>query len=91
MFGIILYTPLFVQGVLGQSATNSGTVLTPLVFAMTAVGIIGGQIIARVKRAKPFTTFGAAMMTFGVYLLTTLGTGSTTGIVAMYLTITGLG
>jgi EmrB/QacA subfamily drug resistance transporter len=91
MFGIILYTPLFVQGVLGQSATNSGTVLTPLVFAMTAVGIIGGQIIARVKRVKPFTTFGAAMMTFGVYLLTTLDTGSTAGIVAIYLTVTGLG
>ncbi|MGI8866572.1 MAG: MFS transporter, partial [Rubrobacteraceae bacterium] len=91
MFGIILYTPLFVQGVLSQSATNSGTVLTPLVFAMTAAGIIGGQIIARVKRVKPFTTFGAAMMTFGVYLLTTLDTGSTTGTVAIYLTITGLG
>ncbi|MBA2510308.1 MAG: MFS transporter, partial [Rubrobacteraceae bacterium] len=27
MFGIILYTPLYVQGVLGESATNSGTVL----------------------------------------------------------------
>ncbi|MDQ3378004.1 MAG: MFS transporter [Actinomycetota bacterium] len=91
MFGIILYTPLFVQGVLGETATNSGTVLTPLVFAMTAVGVIGGQIIARVKRVKPFTIFGAAMMTFGVYLLTTLGTGSSTGTVAVYLTVTGLG
>ena len=91
MFGIILYTPLFVQGVLGESATNSGTVLTPLVFAMTAVGIIGGQIIARVKLVKPFTIFGTAMMTFGVYLLTTLGTDSTTGTVAIYLTVTGLG
>ena len=28
MFGIILYTPLFVQGVLGKTATGSGTVLT---------------------------------------------------------------
>ena len=36
MFGVILYTPLFVHGVLGQSATNSGTFLTPMVFAMTA-------------------------------------------------------
>jgi EmrB/QacA subfamily drug resistance transporter len=91
MFGIILYTPLFVQGVLGQSATNSGTVLTPLVFAMTAVGIVGGQIIARVRRVKPFTLFGTVMMTFGVYLLTTLDTGSTTGTVALFLTVTGLG
>lgn len=91
MFGIILYTPLFVQGVLGQSATNSGTVLTPLVFAMTAVGIVGGQIIARVRRVKPFTLFGTVVMTFGVYLLTTLDTGSTTGTVALFLTVTGLG
>ena len=91
MFGIILYTPLFVQGVLGQSATNSGTVLTPLVFAMTAVGILGGQVIARVRCVKPFTLFGAVVMTFGVYLLTTLDTGSTTGTVALFLTVTGLG
>lgn len=91
MFGIILYTPLFVQGVLGQSATNSGTVLTPLVFAMTAVGIVGGQIISRVRRVKPFTLFGTVVMTFGVYLLTTLDTGSTTGTVALFLTVTGLG
>lgn len=91
MFGIILYTPLYVQGVLGESATNSGTVLTPLVFAMTAVGILGGQIIARVRRVKPFTLFGTVVMTFGVYLLTTLGTGSSTATVALFLTVTGLG
>src|SRR5919199_3077135 len=91
MFGIILYTPLFVQGVLGQTATGSGTVLTPLVFAMTGVGIVGGQIIARVKRVKPFTLFGTVMMTFGVYLLTTLDTDSATGTVALFLVITGLG
>jgi hypothetical protein len=30
-------------------------------------------------------------MTFGVYLLTTLDTGSTTGTVALFLTVTGLG
>ena len=91
MFGIILYTPLFVQGVLGKTATGSGTVLTPLVFSMTAVGIIGGQIISRVKRIKPFTLFGTVMMSCGVYLLTTLDTASTTGTVALYLTVTGLG
>src|ERR687885_2173013 len=91
MFGIILYTPLFVQGVLGQTATGSGTVLTPLVFSMTAVSIVGGQILARVKRIKPFTLFGTVMMTFGVYLLTTLDTDSSTGTVALFLVVTGLG
>jgi EmrB/QacA subfamily drug resistance transporter len=91
MFGIILYTPLFVQGALGQTATGSGTVLTPLVFSMTGIGIVGGQVIARVKRVKPFTLFGTIMMTFGVYLLTTLDTDSGAGTVALFLVVVGLG
>lgn len=91
MFGIILYTPLFVQGVLGKSATGSGTVLTPLVFSMTFVSIVGGQIIARVRRVKPFTLFGTIVMACGVYLLTTLDVDSTLGIVAVYLMVTGFG
>jgi MFS family permease len=91
MFGIILYTPLFVQGVLGESATGSGTVLTPLVFSMTAVSIVSGQIIARVKRVKPFTLFGTVAMACGVYLLTTLNVGSSMGTVALFLVVTGLG
>lgn len=91
MFGIILYTPLFVQGVLGKTATGSGAVLTPLVFAMTGVGILVGQIVSRVKRVKPFIILGAVIMTVGVYLLTTLDVDSTQGTVAVYLAITGLG
>jgi hypothetical protein len=52
---------------------------------------LGGQIIARARRVRPFTLFGTVVMTFGVYLLTTLDTGSTTGTVALLLTVTGLG
>jgi len=91
MFGIILYTPLFVQGVLGKSATGSGTVLTPLVFSMAVVSVVGGQLIARVRRIKPFTLLGTVVMTCGVYLLTTLDASSTPATVALYLAVTGLG
>ena len=33
MFGTIIYLPLFMQGVLGVSATQSGNLLTPLLMA----------------------------------------------------------
>ncbi len=33
MFGTISYVPLFVQGVIGTSATSSGVVLTPLMLS----------------------------------------------------------
>ena len=91
MFGIILYTPLFVQGVLGKTATGSDTVLTPLVLSMTAMGVICGQVIARVKRIKPFMIAGSIVMTIVIYLLTTLDTNSTQTTVAHYLMVTGLG
>ena len=91
MFGIILYTPLFVQGVLGKTAMGSGSVLTPLVFSMAVVSVVGGQIIARVRRVKPFTLVGTVVMTCGVYLLTTLNASSSPTTVALYLAVTGLG
>ena len=90
-FGIVLYAPLFVQGVLGETATGSGTVLTPLVLTMTATGIVGGQLVARTRRLKPFAVVGASVVVLGVYLLTTLGVDSGAGTVALYLFVTGLG
>src|ERR1700682_2980309 len=38
MFGSILFTPLVFQGVLGSSATNSGALITPMMF-----GLIGAS------------------------------------------------
>ena len=36
MFGVIIYLPLFMQGVLGVSATQSGNLLTPLLLGSVA-------------------------------------------------------
>ena len=91
MFGVILYTPLFVQGVLGYTATGSGAILTPLILTMTAMGIVGGVLMARVNRIKPFLIAGTVFMALGAYLLSTLGVGSTTTTVALFLFVTGLG
>ena len=42
MFGVIIYLPLFMQGVLGVSATQSGTLLTPLMMALVVGSIAAG-------------------------------------------------
>ena len=47
MFGTIMFVPLFVQGVMGGSATSSGLVLTPLMLAMMLTSVGSGQIITR--------------------------------------------
>ena len=43
MFGVIIYLPLFMQGVLGVSATRSGSLLTPMMLAAVTGNIFSGQ------------------------------------------------
>jgi MFS family permease len=74
MFGSSLFIPLFMQGVVGTSATNSGLVLTPMTLALAVGATIGGQIISRAGRYVIVVVAGAAMMTFGMYLLSRMGT-----------------
>src|SRR5919199_4553740 len=91
MFGLILYTPLFVQGVLAQSPSRSGEVMIPMVITMTVMGIVVGQVIARVGTMRPFLIGGTGVMCLGVLLLTTLTAGASPVLVAVYLFITALG
>ena len=47
MFGAIIFIPLFFQGVLGASATSSGSFLTPMMLGMVFGAIISGQALSR--------------------------------------------
>ena len=58
MFGAILYLPLFVQAVTGNTATNSGVVLTPMMLGFMFSSIVGGQILSRTGRYKILAIFG---------------------------------
>src|SRR5260370_7831542 len=52
MFGAIFFLPVFVQGVIGNSATNSGEILIPMLLAMVVSSIGSGQLISRTGRYK---------------------------------------
>jgi EmrB/QacA subfamily drug resistance transporter len=69
MFGTILFIPLFIQAVIGTTATQSGTVMMPMMMTMVASSIIGGQIISRTGHYKLIGLFGMALMAFGMFLL----------------------
>lgn len=91
MFGIILYTPLYLQGVAGESASISGAVLIPLVLTMTLVSVVGGQLVSRIGRIRPFLIFGAFAVTLGAFLFTTLGTTPNLFVMAGFMFIVGVG
>src|SRR5260370_25969839 len=65
MFGAIFFLPVFVQGVIGNSATNSGEILIPMLLAMVVSSIGSGQLISRTGRYKAPILAGLAVMALG--------------------------
>jgi len=91
MFGTIMFVPLFVQGVLGGSATSSGLVLTPMMLAMMATSVGSGQVISKTGRYRWALLAGPVVMGAGFALLASLGAGSGRGQATLAMVIAGLG
>src|SRR5579872_7241672 len=70
LLGLVIYLPLFLQGVLGESATNSGVVITPMTVSITVGSAAAGIIIAKMQRYQLITILGAIITTVGVFLMT---------------------
>ena len=91
MFGTILFIPLYIQGVIGTSATQSGTVLMPLMITMILSSVVSGQIISRTGRYKLPGIFGMTLMAIGLFLLSTMGADTDYATVVRNMIIVGLG
>src|ERR671936_2813597 len=91
MFGTISFVPLFVQGVIGTSATSSGVVLTPLMLGAVGTSILSGQIVSRTGRYRPNTIVGPLVLGAGALLLWRMGVHTTNGEAARNMVIAGIG
>lgn len=91
MFGAIMYLPLFIQGVIGKSATNSGTVLTPMMLGFIVSSIIGGQILSRTGRYKLLAVAAFIIAGIGTFLLSQMNIDTSEGTIIRNMIITGLG
>jgi MFS family permease len=91
MFGTLLYIPLFAQGVLGRTATNSGLITTPLVLSLVPASIITGQIVSRTGKYKKIAILGTVFITVGMLWLGTMNTSSTNAQLIERMIITGIG
>jgi EmrB/QacA subfamily drug resistance transporter len=91
MFGAIMFVPLYVQGVLGASATESGIVLTPLMLAMMVTSVGSGQVITRTGRYRWALLAGPVVMGAGFLMLSTLDAASPRMHATEAMIVTGLG
>jgi predicted MFS family arabinose efflux permease len=73
MFGVIIYLPLFMQGVLAVSATQSGNLLTPLMMGAVVGSIVGGQTVSRTKTYKSVAIVGSLLVAAGMIVFARMG------------------
>ena len=91
MFGGIVYLPLFVQGVIGSSATNSGLVIMPMMLSLAITAAIMGQILARWGRYRIIAVVGLAVMAGGMFLMSGMDVTSTNAIATRNMIVVGIG
>ncbi|HKE87382.1 MAG TPA: MDR family MFS transporter [Vicinamibacterales bacterium] len=76
LFGVIAFIPLFVQSLMGGTATQAGQVLTPLFLGWVVMSIVGAKATVRLGY-RVAAIAGSIVMTLGFVGLTFLDTHST--------------
>ena len=72
-YGANAFMPLYLQGVTGVSATNSGLLLVPLAVAVAGTATIIGRITSKTGTYKIWPAVGAALALVGFIMASLLG------------------
>ena len=68
MFGALTFVPLFAQGALGATATQAGSLLTPLMLSWVGLSVVGGRLLLKIGYRQT-SLFGFLLLTLGMCLL----------------------
>jgi EmrB/QacA subfamily drug resistance transporter len=90
MFGSTAFIPLFVQSVLGTSATVAGAALTPMLLAWVAASIIGSRLLLRISY-RTLAIAGMVALVVGSLALATVGPGSSQALLMFATGLMGVG
>jgi EmrB/QacA subfamily drug resistance transporter len=90
LFGSISFIPLFVQSVLGTSATQAGITITPLLLGWVGASIFGTRVLLIVGYRRLGLT-GTMLFTFGALLMTLLNANSSQTLMMVFVTMMGIG
>ena len=90
-YAAILFIPLFMQTVIGVSATQSGSLLTPMLLMWSLGSVSSGQLVSRLGRYKSVVLCGLASLAVGLSLLVTMGPQTSQWTVILYMLPIGFG
>lgn len=69
MMAVLIYVPVYAQGVLRLSATESGLILMPMNVVLFLVGMIVGNLTTRTGHYKEFAVVGGLLQVVGAFLM----------------------
>ncbi len=90
MFAAITFVPLLAQGVLGATATQAGSLLTPLLLSWVLVSIVGGRLLLRLG-TRALVTLGLVFMCGGFAALATFTRTTPRLVLVLELILIGAG
>ncbi|MGG1661926.1 MDR family MFS transporter [Brevibacillus sp. NRS-1366] len=90
VISMVVYLPIWSQGVLGESATMAGFVLTPMPVCWTIGAVLSGNLLGKL-RAEQLIIAGTAVLTIAASLLTLLSSHSVGYLIYVAVGLIGLG
>jgi len=91
MFATFTLVPLFLQGVNGVTASETGRLLTPLTLAIVGSSALAGQIVSRTGRYKLLILAGIGAMAGGLAVLGTADGNTSRSEVVRNVMLAGVG
>jgi EmrB/QacA subfamily drug resistance transporter len=92
MFAGSVFMPLYFQGALGESATNSGSFLTPMMLGTVVGATLVGQLMSRTGgHYRVLGMASVALMAGGLYMMTRIDINTARGLVIGSMVLTGFG
>lgn len=91
MFASILYIPQYQQVVRGNSPTESGLLMLPLVIGMLGASVIAGRLISKTGHYRKFPIIGTLLLTLGLWLFSHLTLTTSHVVLSMWMLVVGAG
>ncbi len=90
MFGAIMFVPLFMQGIIGISASASGSIMTPMMIAMIATSIVGGRLVGSIG-IRIQMIVGMLVTSIGFWMLSTMTIDTSKWVAMSHMILLGIG
>ncbi|MFF4650931.1 MDR family MFS transporter [Streptomyces sp. NPDC001380] len=91
MFGAIIYLPIYLQVVRGDSPTGSGLRMIPMMVGILGASIISGRVISKTGKYKAWPLVGTVVTVVGLALLSRLRLDTSMWLLGAFMVLMGIG